>query len=73
MAAPGRLPRPNILSDVLARSGFSPPEITYWGAAPPGLHNQLLCGGLAAAELAIAPSPLARYLGALSFRACKLG
>jgi SAM-dependent methyltransferase len=69
----GTLATANILSDVLARSGFSPPEITYWGAAPPGLHNQLLCGGLAAAELAIAPSPLARYLGVLSFRACKLG
>jgi ubiquinone/menaquinone biosynthesis C-methylase UbiE len=26
------------LSDVLSRSGFAPPEIIYWGAAPPGLH-----------------------------------
>jgi SAM-dependent methyltransferase/uncharacterized membrane protein YbhN (UPF0104 family) len=69
----GRLATGSILSDVLARSGFSPPEITYWGAAPQHLQNQLLCGALAVAELAIAPSPLARYLGALSFRACKLG
>jgi ubiquinone/menaquinone biosynthesis C-methylase UbiE len=59
------------LSDVLSRSGFAPPEIVYWGAAPPGLQNRLINAALAAAETVIAPTPLARYLGVLSFRASK--
>jgi ubiquinone/menaquinone biosynthesis C-methylase UbiE len=59
------------LSDVLSRSGFAPPEIVYWGAAPPGLQNRVIGAALAAAEAIIAPTPLARYLGVLSFRANK--
>jgi hypothetical protein len=59
------------LSDVLSRSGFAPPEIVYWGAAPPGLQNRLIGVALAAAEAVIAPTPLARYLGVLSFRSSK--
>jgi ubiquinone/menaquinone biosynthesis C-methylase UbiE len=59
------------LSAVLSRSGFTLPEITYWGAAPPGLQNRLVGAALAAAEAIIAPTPLARYLGVLSFRARK--
>ena len=59
------------LSDVLSRSGFAPPEIVYWGAAPPGLQNRLIGAALAAAESVIAPTPLARYLGVLSFRSNK--
>jgi ubiquinone/menaquinone biosynthesis C-methylase UbiE len=59
------------LSDVLSRSGFAPPEIVYWGAAPPGLQNRLISAALAAAETVIVPTPLARYLGVLSFRSSK--
>ena len=59
------------LSDVLSRSGFAPPQIVYWGAAPPGLQNRLINAALAAAETVIAPTPLARYLGVLSFRSSK--
>ena len=59
------------LSDASSRSGFAPPEIVYWGAAPPGLQNRLIGAALAAAETVIAPTPLARYLGVLSFRADK--
>jgi ubiquinone/menaquinone biosynthesis C-methylase UbiE len=59
------------LSDVLSRSGFAPPEIVYWGAAPPGLQNRVIGTALAAAETVIAPTPLARYLGVLSFRSSK--
>jgi ubiquinone/menaquinone biosynthesis C-methylase UbiE len=59
------------LSDVLSRSGFASPEIVCWGAAPPGLQNRLIGAALAAAEAVITPTPLARYLGVLSFRASK--
>jgi SAM-dependent methyltransferase len=67
----GTLVTAGFLSDVLARTGFAPPTVTYWGAAPPGLQNRLLCALLAGAEGIIAPLPLARYLGVLSFRASK--
>lgn len=60
-----------LLSEVLGRSGFDPPEITYWGATPPGLQSRVLGATLTAAESLIAPTPLARYLGALTFRARK--
>jgi len=60
------------LSGALSRSGFAPPEIVYWGAAPPGLQNRAMGAVLAAAEAIVAPTPLARYLGVLSFRASKL-
>ena len=59
------------LSDALSRAGFAPPEIVYWGAAPPALQNRVIGAALAAAEAVIAPTPLARYLGVLSFRASK--
>jgi ubiquinone/menaquinone biosynthesis C-methylase UbiE len=59
------------LSDVLSRSGFAPPQIVYWGAAPPGLQNRLINAALATAETVIGPTPLARYLGVLSFRSSK--
>jgi ubiquinone/menaquinone biosynthesis C-methylase UbiE len=59
------------LSDVLSRSGFASPEIVYWGAAPPGLQNRLIGAALDAAEAVVAQTPLARYLGVLSFRASK--
>jgi ubiquinone/menaquinone biosynthesis C-methylase UbiE len=59
------------LEQVLRRSGFTPPEITYWGAAPPGIQSSVIINVLAAAETVIAPTPLARYLGVLSFSAHK--
>jgi ubiquinone/menaquinone biosynthesis C-methylase UbiE len=69
----GTLVTAGLLSEILARTGFAPPKIMHWGAAPPGLQNRLLCELLASAEAIIAPLPLARYLGVLSFRARKHG
>jgi hypothetical protein len=57
----------------MRRTGFTPPEITYWGAAPPGMQSSVIITVLAAVEAIIAPTPLARYLGVLSFRAHKRG
>jgi len=59
------------LEHALRRAGFTPPKITYWGAAPPGMQNSVLITLLSAAEMILAPTQLARYLGVLSFRAHK--
>jgi ubiquinone/menaquinone biosynthesis C-methylase UbiE len=67
----GRLATARSLDETLRRTGFQPPEITYWGAVRPGMQNRHLIALLSAAEAVIAPTPLARYLGALSFRSRK--
>jgi ubiquinone/menaquinone biosynthesis C-methylase UbiE len=68
----GMLATARNLDRALRHAGFASPEVTYWGAAPPGLHAPLLTGILGAAEAVIGSMPLARYLGVLSFRAPKL-
>jgi ubiquinone/menaquinone biosynthesis C-methylase UbiE len=67
----GQLATAGRLEQVMRRTGFTPPEITYWGAAPPGMQSSVIITVLAAAEAIIAPTPLAHYLGVLSFRAHK--
>jgi ubiquinone/menaquinone biosynthesis C-methylase UbiE len=67
----GQLANAASLGQVLRRTGFTPPEISYWGAAPPGMQSPVLITVLAAAEAIVAPTPLARYLGVLSFSAHK--
>ena len=67
----GTLATAERLAAVLSRSGFTPPDVVYWGAAPPGVRNRIIGAALAAAEAVIAPTSLARYLGVLSFRANK--
>jgi len=69
----GQLATAGRLEQVMRRTGFTPPEITYWGAAPPGMQSSVIITVLAAAEAIIAPTSLARYLGVLSFRAHKRG
>jgi ubiquinone/menaquinone biosynthesis C-methylase UbiE len=69
----GQLATAGRLEQVMRRTGFTPPEITCWGAVPPGMQNSVIITVLAAAEAIIAPTPLARYLGVLSFRAHKRG
>jgi ubiquinone/menaquinone biosynthesis C-methylase UbiE len=68
----GRLVTAATLAEVLRRTGFTLPKVTYWGAAPPGMQNSGIIAVLAAAEAIIEPTPLARYLGVLSFSAYKL-
>jgi hypothetical protein len=67
----GRLATARELDAVLRRTGFAPAEFFHWGAVPPGLQDGLLTAILVAAEAVIAPTPLARYLGVLSFRSRK--
>ena len=67
----GQLVTAASLAEFLRRAGFSPPEIAYWGAAPPGLQNRILIAALAVAEAIFAPTPLARHLGVLNFSARK--
>jgi ubiquinone/menaquinone biosynthesis C-methylase UbiE len=67
----GRLVTAASLAEFLRHAGFTPPEIAYWGAAPPGLQNRVLIAALAVAEAIVAPTPLARRLGVLSFSARK--
>jgi ubiquinone/menaquinone biosynthesis C-methylase UbiE len=69
----GQLATAGRLEQVMRRTGFTPPEITYWGAAPPGMQSSVIITVLAAAEAIVAPTSLARYLGVLSFRAHKRG
>jgi ubiquinone/menaquinone biosynthesis C-methylase UbiE len=69
----GELATARKLAATLRHAGFSPPDITYWGAAPPGMQNRALIALLGGAEAIVAPTPLARYLGLLSFRALKAG
>lgn len=59
------------LDAILRRAGFLPIEATHWGAVPAGLGSRPISAVLAAAESIIAPTPLARYLGVLSFRSRK--
>jgi hypothetical protein len=66
-----QLPTAALLSGVLGRSGFDPPEIIYWGVTPAGLQSRVLGATLTAAESLIASTPLAQYMGALTFRARK--
>jgi len=67
----GRLATAASLDQVLRRTGFTPPEIAYWGIAPPGMQNRLLVTLLGAAEAAVAVTPLLRRLGVLCFRSRK--
>jgi ubiquinone/menaquinone biosynthesis C-methylase UbiE len=67
----GQLANAASLKELLRRTGFTPPEITYWGAAPPGVQSSVIITVLAVAEAVISPTPLARYLGVLSFSAHK--
>jgi ubiquinone/menaquinone biosynthesis C-methylase UbiE len=69
----GRLATAASLQANLRRAHFAPPEITYWGAVPPGMQNRFLIALLGAAEIVTAPTPLARYLGVVTFRAHKMG
>jgi ubiquinone/menaquinone biosynthesis C-methylase UbiE len=68
----GRLATRKLLANPLRRLGFTEPEITYWGALPPGIHNQTLGRLMAIAETAVRPTPLACFLGALTMRARKM-
>jgi len=68
----GRLVTAAGLTEFLRRAGFASPEITYWGATPPGVQNLVLIAALAVAEAIVAPTPLARRLGVLSFSARKI-
>ena len=68
----GRLATRKLLANPLRRLGFTAPEITYWGALPPGIHNRTLGVMMAAVETIVAPTPLACHLGALAMRARKL-
>jgi ubiquinone/menaquinone biosynthesis C-methylase UbiE len=68
----GRLATRKLLANPLRRSGFTEPEINYWGALPPGIHNQTLGRLMAVAETAVTPTPLACVLGALTMRAHKM-
>lgn len=68
------LPTAARIKAVLRRSGFDPPEVSCWGAVPAGMEDhRVLEWMLATAESMVRPTPLSRYLGALSFRARKLG
>jgi ubiquinone/menaquinone biosynthesis C-methylase UbiE len=67
-----RLATRKLLASPLRRSGFTEPEITYWGALPPGIHNPTLGRLMAVVETVVAPTPLARFLGALTMRARKM-
>ena len=67
------MPTAKLLTDVMQRSGFARPDISCWGTLPPGVQNPLLGATFAFAEAMIAPTPLARLLGAMTFRSQKLG
>ena len=67
----GRLATARCLKQVLQQVGFTAPEISYWGAVRPQMRNRLLITVLAAAEKIIAPTATARWLGVLTFSACK--
>jgi ubiquinone/menaquinone biosynthesis C-methylase UbiE len=69
----GQLATAGGLHDILRRTGFAAPEITYWGAAPPGIQNPLLVTMLGAAETVLTSTPLVRYLGVLCFHSPKVG
>ena len=68
----GRLATRKSLANSLRRLGFTAPEISYWGALPPGIHSRTLGGMMAALETIVAPTPLGCFLGALTMRACKI-
>jgi ubiquinone/menaquinone biosynthesis C-methylase UbiE len=59
------------LNQLLQNAGFTPPQIVYWGAVPPGLQNAVLIRALTAAEAVIGGTRFARHLGVLSFSASK--
>lgn len=67
----GRLATRKLLATPLLRLGFTVPEITYWGALPPGIRNRTLGAMMAAVETVVAPTPLACFLGVLTMRARK--
>ena len=68
----GRLATRKLLANPLRRLGFEEPEITYWGALPPSIHNHALCRMMAVVETMVTPTPFARFLGALTIRARKI-
>jgi len=59
------------LRSILTRAGLGPPEVVHWGAVPPGMRNSLICACLAMMERIVEPTPLARFLGVMSFRSRK--
>jgi ubiquinone/menaquinone biosynthesis C-methylase UbiE len=67
----GRLATRKRLANSLQGLGFTEPEITYWGALPPSIHNRILSRIMAVVEIMVTPTPLARCLGALTIRARK--
>src|SRR5262249_28629889 len=70
-ARTGHFATPRQLDRAFRRAGFASPEIRFWGAVSPRLQKRFLIALLGAAEAVVAPTPLARYLGVLSFRARK--
>jgi len=69
----GYLATAKSLDAKLRRTGFTAPEITYWGAAPPSMQNRALIASLGAVESAVSATRFVRYLGVLCFRSHKLG
>ena len=69
----GQLATARGLNAVLQRTGFGTPEIVYWGAVRPQMQNCIVVNWMATIEKIVAPTPAARYLGALSFRSRKPG
>jgi ubiquinone/menaquinone biosynthesis C-methylase UbiE len=69
----GYLATAESLDAKLRHTGFTAPEITYWGAIPPGMQNRLLIASLGAVESVVAATRLARYLGVLCFRSHRFG
>jgi ubiquinone/menaquinone biosynthesis C-methylase UbiE len=67
----GQLATARGLKAVLRRAGFGTPEIVYWGAVQPQMQNCIVVNWMATIEKIVAPTPAARYLGALSFRSRK--
>ena len=69
----GYLATAESLETKLRRAGFAPPEITYWGTAPPGTQNRAVIALLGAIESAMTATRLRRYLGVLCFRSHRFG
>jgi ubiquinone/menaquinone biosynthesis C-methylase UbiE len=69
----GYLATAKSLETKLRRAGFAPPEITYWGTAPPGMQNRAVIALLGAIERTMAATRFRQYLGVLCFRSHRFG
>jgi ubiquinone/menaquinone biosynthesis C-methylase UbiE len=67
----GRLATAHELDAIFRRLGMSAFEVAHWGAVPAGLRSGTIGAALATVEKIITPTPLASYLGVLSFRSRK--